>query len=826
MPTFSFQNPLPTLAFTKPKALRIGVDIFETSTWAKVLEEAARAMLDGAPTRKAALAAAKRFPWMGRNGRGMARPCELEPGIWIELHQGSHGILVRTKMLLEACGFPLDRAALEYETSVLADPATNHESSNRTDECKGDGTKESSAKSGKNASVTHPPNVSGLLAPEPIQPTLPGLSPLQQGKAKKARMEPYTAYPKRKLFAALAEDRIPDEDFDRLLTLEGTHAILGMKPRHGTPVFSLTSQRYFWNDPATRRGQNVFVTAQWFERDKARLDRMLARWKDQPKGPSTKPDMKRFLDDILEHWPEGFDFSDGAVRLLEGRCGVLTGSMKRELKSAMFRRRDKLWFPMDAVASPAIRNGVIELAKKFFAEWGFFSTVVVANLLDVPDVRLRDDRDREDFLAFLLPANKGFFRLDQSLVQIVVPCKGTDSDCIQRAVDESDSVFTNYTQRIHRFIEGAGGSVPYDEIHAAFPNLDEDSLLELLADKDPDIIPEADDDGIFAGFKLLPEFYLPDDIGSTLLAILDQGEKAGKVLSASFINAELGAHYDCDFETDYALNPAYSLKWALEAVYRKLQKAPSRQWSGKGASARFVRTEDAERSSDTGDTGNTEALGQGQESKWQEKYRIVCERFPGLVNLSEYADFFVKEFGLRRFTAWAHIPYFFVRLDDDRAVTVESFKDKSSWSETDGVALEAALRNRLGNAPFLPLASIPESFFDQLPDISFEGKPLRWTHWLLEGIVWHFAPSIHRTNYGWQSFVATYVLPDSVVAADEPDFNSADYVLGIYCARNPHNRSVEAAFEFLHENHVRFRLRASLRKQIEEFLAQAEREGR
>ena len=720
MPTLSFQNPLPDLAFAKPKALRLGSATYETPAWAKVLKEAARAMLDGAKTRKAALAAAKRLPWMGRSGRGMARPCELEPSVWIELHQGSHGILVRTKMLLESCGFPLDRAVLEYEN------ASNGK-----------------AETGRIARKARPSD--DPPPAEPVQPALFGPSAAGQPS----------------LFPA----------------------------KHSKEPSSP-------NQTGERTKPISFVN-----------------------------NMKRFLDDIREHWPDGFDFSDGALRLLEGRCGPLSGEMKKRLKSVMFRRRDKLWFPADAVAPSSLRKEAVSRAKELLSEWGFFSTVVVADLFDTPDVHLRDDRDREDFLAFLIPDNDGYLRLDQGAVQIVIPCKGHKGDSIQQAVDEFDCVASNYVQRVRAFIEEAGGTTSYEDIHTTFPNLGEDSLLDLLADKAPDIVPEANDNGEFAGFKLLSEYYLPDDIAPVLLSVLERGEKVGKVLSSSFINTELGVHYGCDFATDYALDPAYSLKWALEAVYRALPDEPSRQWSGKGAGARFIRTDDDGQPPASDGTDENEPTG-GRESKWQEKYRIVRERFPGIVNLDEYADFFVKSFGLQRFTAWAHAPYFFVRLDDDRAVTVESFKAKSSWSETDGAALEAALRDRLGNAPFLPLASLPDSFFDQLPEVSFNGTRLRWTHWLLEGIVWHFAPSIRRANYGWQSFVATYVMPDSAFAADEPDFNSADYALGVYCTRNPHNRSVDAAFEFLRENHVRFRLRASLRRQIEAFLAKAEREGR
>lgn len=822
MPTFSFQNPLPTLAFTKPKALRIGVDIFETSTWAKVLEEAARAMLDGAPTRKAALAAAKRFPWMGRSGRGMTLPGELEPGVWIELHQNSYTILIRMKMLFEYCGYPLDQASLEYETGL----------NDELESCKT-----------RQQKKVRCPDERTLV--EPVQPALFGpSSPGQPSLFRVNRPEGQSSservgeWAKREFKAALSEERIPDKDFDALCTKEGTKALLGIVPNccpvfgHSPIVDKKGRNRCWKDDPATRNGKPVYVNSQWYDRDRPKLERLFARWSG-PNHPTQKresaetnetappSDMKRFLDDIREHWPDGFDFSDGAVRLLEGRCGPLGGEMKKRLKSAMFRRRDKLWFPADAVAPSSLRKEAVSRAKELLSEWGFFSTVVVADLFDTPDVHLRDDRDREDFVAFLLPAEDGYLRLDQGAVQIVVSCRGRTRDSIQQALDEYDSVASDYAQRVRSFIAEACGTASYEDVCAAFPNLGKDSLLELLADKAPDIVPEADDEGHFAGFKLLSEFYLPDDIAPVLLSILERGEKSGKVLSSSFINTELGVHYGCDFATDYALDPAYSLKWALEAVYRTLPAAPHRVWDGKGAGARFVRSDDEDNSPPTEAAGG-ESVGE-HESKWDEKYRLVCEKFPGIVTLEEYADFFVESFGLQRITAYAHVSGFFVRLDSERAVTKKAFEEKSSWTDADGEELESALRDRMGNAPFLPIASLPESFFDSLPAVSFEGTPLKWTHELLEGITWHFAPSVPRMNYyaSW-NLVSTFLLPERALGPNDEFPNEVEYALGVYCDRNLRSRSVDGAFAFLRDNAIRVRLRGSLRKQIEAFLAKRE----
>lgn len=388
MPTLSFQKLLPDLAFAKPKALRLGAATYETPVWAKVLEDAARAMLDGARTRKAALAAAKRFPWMGNSGRGMARPRELEPGVWIELHQGSHGILVRTKMLLDACGYPLARAMVEYDVVASAETKTkriNHatrcqkqpkSSNNPPSPRKGEkagafarrmfgiafnndkvprsdffaclddkeGTKRvfglllggqplfsrSILKVGHNLrswtepfptrfgfsvfvnsqwrsehlaklaqllnrwNITDSPSTLGYESPvqrtlfeemKPKQTTLfpePILTDVHQAKD---LSEKIGAYAKRMLYNALAEGRVPEDDFHQLKSHEGTVALLGISlsrcPLFSTKPIITDSGIHSWADPARRNGRPVFVCEEWYARHRPKLDKLLARWKSK-----------------------------------------------------------------------------------------------------------------------------------------------------------------------------------------------------------------------------------------------------------------------------------------------------------------------------------------------------------------------------------------------------------------------------------------------------------------------------------------------------------------------------------------------------------------
>ncbi len=262
-----FNRGMKDVAGTKPQRLRLGDWYCEPSTWAKAMEMTAKALLFDVRYRDRLLKNLRSIRGFDAVSAGMHLPRKLDSNLYLECNRSANGCLRTIRLLLEAAAFPSDEASVEYTEAPRAETEeTNSKQSATVDKV--------------------------AVAPPPPKMTGP---------------EPYTAYPKRELFAALAEDRIPDEDFDKLLTLDGTRALLGMTPRHNTPVFSLAQQQFFWRDPATRRGKPVFVTAQWFERDKARLDKLLARWQTNSKGMSVTSPIETKLSDLLQtDFPNGF----------------------------------------------------------------------------------------------------------------------------------------------------------------------------------------------------------------------------------------------------------------------------------------------------------------------------------------------------------------------------------------------------------------------------------------------------------------------------------------------------------------------------------------
>lgn len=94
------------------------------------------------------------------------------------------------------------------------------------------------------------------------------------------------AYAKRMIYSALSENRVPDADFERLLTVEGTKELLGASLTT-CPLFSYSrmirrdGRNGCWTNPVVRDGKEVFVNSQWYESHRRKLDRLLSRWKDR-----------------------------------------------------------------------------------------------------------------------------------------------------------------------------------------------------------------------------------------------------------------------------------------------------------------------------------------------------------------------------------------------------------------------------------------------------------------------------------------------------------------------------------------------------------------
>lgn len=769
MARIDFDHSYANVTGTKPQKLRLGDWYCEPSTWAKAMEMTARAMLSSVHHRDKLLKTIHSLNGIGAVSATLRRPLKLEANLWLEANKSAQDSLRTIVALLKAAEFPLEEACVEYE---------------------------SDSQQGKDALEA---SLSSKAENETV--ALAQIMPSIESHRKPAKevAEKIGAYAKREIYAALAEERVPDDEFAKLQTLEGTKELLGVSLNR-CPMFSLTyykrdGHNRFYADSATRDGKAVFVNSQWYEEYRQKLERMLARWGKR----SERLDMTSFLDDIRQHWPDGFDFSDGAVRLLEGRCGKLPRGMAAKLKDAMFHLRGGLWIVPDAVAPKATAEEILREADRIVADAGFASLARLAKSPVLEQSLLSGKKERVAFVEFVLSTN-GRKIIEHDGRKFAVPGNGAGNDdlrcwcgLVREAVEKS-------------------GAISYVELtdDQSFGNVDDDSTIALLREFEPDVIPELDSDGTLS-FKMISEYFLPENFGTALGEIVKAADGEGATLTAAAICTALSARYGCDFAQDYALDPAYSFKWVVDAVWRENAKDEPRYWDGVGARARFV-------SVGYGNTesGRQEAGGpRPQGDRTADLPSQVEAAFTGVFSNEDFWHFSTETYGLAssREAKIAQLGYLaprFIRLDRDRWMSVADFRNADSWNETKANAMAEVLRNALGSASMLPMATLGLTTLDALPAI-----PYRWTPELAASVAALLCPGCHVANHGTSPFAVTALLVPRPIASDEV----IRYTVGIYAARNPHARSVEGAFEFLKANNIRFRLTRNCREEIETCLA-------
>lgn len=320
MPTIGFDNRAVDVTGCKPRKLRLGDWYCEPSTWAKAMEMTAKSMLGSVNHRDQLLKTIHSINGIGAVSATLRRPVKLEANLWLEANKSAQDSLRTIVALLEAAEFPLEKASVEYE---------------------------SDSQQGKEETEASPPpkaeNEAAALSP---------ILHLKEHKEKSAKgaVEKIGAYAKREIYAALAEGRVPDDDFAKLRTLEGTKELLGVSLTT-CPMFSLSpmtrrdGRHGCWSDAASRNGERVYVNSQWYEEHRSKLEKLLARWSVvKPQGESTvqlldsSPTARQFYGKVLT---TGYDKNLAELLEAEFPNGVRPGSIIDRNK---IRRAYLQWF--------------------------------------------------------------------------------------------------------------------------------------------------------------------------------------------------------------------------------------------------------------------------------------------------------------------------------------------------------------------------------------------------------------------------------------------------------------------------------------------------
>ena len=280
MPTIGFDNRAVDVTGCKTRKLRLGDWYCEPPTWAKAMEWLAQALLDSVCHREQLLKNIRAIHGISSVSVGMRKPVRLDKNLWLEANKSAKDCWRTMESLLTAAGISLDQASVEYAEAP-------HEEKQPTGQ-----QKEKDASSLINGK--HEERVPGIIISAHSQPDFK-LEVFAKPDSNLA-FEKIGAYAKREIYSALADGRVPDDDFAKLLTLEGTKELLGVTlntcPLYGlTQIIDKHGRNRCWRDkPALRNGKPVYVNSQWFEEYRTKLDKLLARWHSN--GNTVTPTIK------------------------------------------------------------------------------------------------------------------------------------------------------------------------------------------------------------------------------------------------------------------------------------------------------------------------------------------------------------------------------------------------------------------------------------------------------------------------------------------------------------------------------------------------------
>lgn len=486
-----------------------------------------------------------------------------------------------------------------------------------------------------------------------------------------------------------------------------------------------------------------------------------------------------FENDIQKCYPMGFDFSENSKRLVEERAGFkLSVDIERELQSRMFERKDGLWFFANQICTDAVSQAVVSRC----AEWlDKYPLVVLSRLGEVLMGRcenLEDSFDHGKFAEFCIrQSEKGnLFGFNG---------KRGNRICYKEEIGE-ESAKTQLAAILRGLLAERMDAVSVSEIEDLYPSITEDWLLGSLHSLFQDVFIVELADKAYA-LKLLEHFYLPEDFGEVLTAVIGGLEGEGEMLSSARLLDALNQRYNVSFLRDYAMN---------EELFKQIVShfdPAHRSWTGA-------------------------VLGEDRNDDKLTFRALVEKQFSGVFSHDEFYDFGRTAWGWgEEHRAWHHKQLWksFIRYDEDHWSSVAYFVKAADWA-TVSTQVADILRELLGSNPFVPFAHITQHTLDSLPSLILGGDQIEWTRELLASVAYHCLPKIGTLNHAKLPYeITTLLVPFGI----EDKTDGIEYMLSIYKERNWHNATVEGAFVFLKENNVRVNFVDSLKKAIEESLS-------
>lgn len=493
-------------------------------------------------------------------------------------------------------------------------------------------------------------------------------------------------------------------------------------------------------------------------------------------------DLSKFESVIQSDYPNGFDFSESAKRLVEAKVGTeFSMPVSGALQSRMFARKDGLWFFKNQIASQEVCSEVVKQVTDWLLEFGIVPLNRLGALLIGRSIHLEDEQALRDFAEMCVQCSK-----DGSEISIV----GRRSNRFCFLASEGEEVARKrFAEKLRAILLERMDAVRIVELIENIPSITEDWLIENVSGFVPDAIVDDLGDGNYA-VKLLEFYYLPENFGETLNATLSSLKASDEPLSSARIHSELNIQMgDADIFETYALS---------EMSFRQIVKSyvpVNMRWRGS-----ILMTE-------------TDA-----ENKSSLSFKETIEQhFSGVFSFEELMKFGRTIWGWKEENrGWQRqqLWHGFIRYDANHWSSIGCLTAIPNWVEVAQVVTQV-LETLLNTRPFFSLAHVTRHTLDSLPTLIVDGHEWPWTPELLASVAYHCLSNVAVINHAKAPNILTTLL---VPFGTKDESDGIGYMVKLYQQQSLGSATIDGAFEFLHENNVRMNNTRKLRQEIDTFL--------
>ena len=324
-----------------------------------------------------------------------------------------------------------------------------------------------------------------------------------------------------------------------------------------------------------------------------------------------------------------------------------------------------------------------------------------------------------------------------------------------------------------------------EDLLAELPCLNVDAVEMIIREQIPEAVEILVDELRY--WKLLEFFCLPEELGDDLLQIIAAIEQQNKTPSLRMIADRLAELFGDDFRETYALEEDDVLRQVI------IKSIHEEKYGWKGNL--LVRN------------GSGHGINVADE---------FLQGHHGIFHEEEFFGYAASHRGLTNTPTLVcrNLRISCIRLGQHHWIGLADFEQQSDFSVEMVQKLTQELQSRLANRLFLPLGTLPDAFFSELPPLHIQEHVFYWNAYMLASIAEHKLSGVHAVNTEPSPYIVTAML-----IPENSDYRGdvIDFVFRALRGAKRQFSTADQVFEYLEQHQVRMRKTSTLLERIRAF---------